>query len=216
MDADGSLTYRSTRLPARARAIGSLLLATLSWSMLAPFVRVGEGVEVTNLAQYLAEQRSAPGQDRLERELRAKSPAWSLWYRMFAALAHVNLALQGAWYAHGELDQVDAILDDTLSLEREQGAHYFLAAQGKRAEPVRARPQSASVDGAIALMIAARQLAARELAAHSYWQDPEHALAHASGPAPREELTDELRVRLASSAERMEESPLLCAESWPC
>jgi hypothetical protein len=216
MEADGSPSDRSTRLPARVRATGSLLLATLCWSMLAPLVRMGEGVESRNLQEYLRERGQTAAPVGLEQALRAESPAWSLSYRMFAALAQVNLALEKKGLVRGNLDQVDAILDDTLRLEREQGQQYFLPPHEKQRYFVSAGKRSAFVDGAIAMMIAARQLAAaRSLAAQRGWQGPEDTRAHAREPAPREALSDELRMRLAYAAETMEQSSLLCAESYP-
>ncbi len=217
----------------RSPLAASVLLAGVLWALLASQVRISElstGERLKRYAQldnFEPEGRSTARMFlqkdlRLdnERVLRAGNPEWSLLYRLFLALVHANIAVarETERGVPRSLAQLDAIVDDTLALERAHGQEHFLLPYVKRGAYVVGPGRSAFVDGEIALMVAARQLAARALRAEQALRDSE-TVGRMGGrltlPDERVDLTDELRARLGSLAERMRQSPVLCAESYP-
>jgi hypothetical protein len=87
---------------------------------------------------------------------------------------------------------IDAILDETLSLERERGMFFFMMDYARagsfRAQP----PRSVFLDGEIAMMLAARQRVARE---------------------PR--YDQPLRERVDAIVQSLYHGPVMCGESYP-
>jgi hypothetical protein len=87
---------------------------------------------------------------------------------------------------------MDRIIDATLQTERDRGQMHFLMPYARYRPFVVQPPRSLFVDGEIAMMLAVRQLVK---------QKPDYS-------AP-------LRQRVANVVSRMEQGPVLCAESYP-
>jgi hypothetical protein len=124
--------------------------------------------------------------------MRATNAEWDFMGRSFLVWALANQALRDPAQAPRALQAIDAILDETLRLERELGMYHFLMPYA-HGGPFRVEPQASQfLDGEIALMLALR----REVA-----EKPEYV-------AP-------LRERVERMAARMQKSPVLSAESYP-
>ncbi|MBL7222370.1 MAG: hypothetical protein ISS72_00825 [Candidatus Brocadiae bacterium] len=130
-----------------------------------------------------------------EREIaamRRSNAEWDFMGRTFLVLGLAEMALRDPDAQDDHLAVIDAILDETLRLERKHGHVHFLMPYA-RGRPFVVRPtRSLFVDGEIALMLAARRLVAEK--------------------PPYKPLLGE-RVRIM--VERMQRSPVLCAESYP-
>jgi hypothetical protein len=160
------------------------------------------------LEEEAARRHRSSVPELVERELRTGNPEWSLLFRLFRVLAFANVQLRdSAYWGPAEMD---ALIDGTLWREREYGQAYFLLRHVDLSE-YRVQPgTSAFVDGEIALMIAVRQVAHKRLRrGQRSWSDQQ------SIREARPDLTEELRRRLAMLQQRMEQSPVLCAESYP-
>lgn len=135
----------------------------------------------------LTQERAAA----LER-MRSTNAEWDFMGRTFLVLALSNAALREPQGAPRFLAIIDRIVDETLAVERERGPLHFLMSYATRAPFVVQPARSAFLDGEIALMIAARALV-----------------------APRPALAAELEARIEALRWRMEQSPVLSAESYP-
>jgi hypothetical protein len=124
--------------------------------------------------------------------LRQTNPEWDFMSRTFLVLSLANLALEVPATTARHLATIDGIIDDTLRREREGGLFYFLMAYAEDKPFVLEPARSQFVDGEIALMLQLRRLVAEK---------PEYRRIAAE------------RMRLMQ--ERMEKSPVLCAESYP-
>jgi hypothetical protein len=81
--------------------------------------------------------------------LRDINPEWDLMARMFTALSFANIVLSGDPLP---VHRLDALIDETVALERKNGPQYFMLPYGATAT------RSLLVDGELALMLASRQL----------------------------------------------------------
>jgi hypothetical protein len=119
------------------------------------------------------------------------SDEWDFMGRTFTAWSLANVALRDPANQARYLAALDRILAETKSLEREHGFRYFLLPYGK-SRAFRAQPErSVFVDGEIALMMGLRRLVSNE-------GDPK-----------------ELASLADTIAERMNQGPVLSAESYP-
>ncbi len=126
------------------------------------------------------------------RRMRASNAEWDFMGRSFLVWSLGNMALRDPALKGRCLGIMDRIIDDTLLVERERGMFHFLmnyaTARGFLASPER----SLFIDGEIALMLAHRRIVEEK-------------------PAYAEEHRERVRVMIA----QMEQSPVLCAESYP-
>ncbi len=148
-------------------------------------------------AQELAKRHLALWSDERLRaneqvRMRASNAEWDFMGRSFLAWSFANLALRQPAEAPRYLKAIDAIIDETLKLEAERGMHHFLMPYSRRAPFVMQPERSQFLDGEIALMLAHRLLI-----------------------APREDYRSELVRRVEAMTARMEQSPVLSAESYP-
>jgi hypothetical protein len=124
--------------------------------------------------------------------MRASNAEWDFMGRTFLVLALANAALREPAERARYLAVVDRIVDETLALERERGMLHFMmpyaAAKPFLAQP----PRSVFVDGEIALMLGARALV-----------------------EPRPDRQGALEERAELIRQRMEQGPVLSAESYP-
>ncbi|HPF41855.1 MAG TPA: hypothetical protein PK093_24755 [Phycisphaerae bacterium] len=133
--------------------------------------------------------------DRRRRELRgmrSANPEWDFMGRTFFVLALANMIERDPSLRGEYLPLMDAIIDETLDVERTDGMFHFLMPYAKNA-PFRRQPaRSLFVDGEIALMLGARRLI----------QDDET-------------YRRAMRERIDIILSQMRNGPMLCAESYP-
>jgi hypothetical protein len=123
---------------------------------------------------------------------RATNPEWDFMGRTFLTYALAERARTHPEERDRDLAQMDALIEQTLRDEREHGMFYFLMPYG-RAKPFVVEPvRSQFLDGEIALMLAERRSVAEKLEYQPLLQE---------------------RVRLME--QRMRQSPVLSAESYP-
>lgn len=125
-------------------------------------------------------------------KMRERNPEWDFMSRTYLVLALANMALREERYLNEACNIIDAIIENTLDVERSQGFQHFLLGYGRSGQWITRPPRSLFVDGEIALMLAARRLLKEE---ESY----------------RPLLTQRVRTMVS----RMRESPVLCGESYP-
>jgi hypothetical protein len=125
-------------------------------------------------------------------KMQARNPEWAFMSRTYFVLALANMALRDDAYTSQALEIIDTIIDNTLKIEQEKGFEHFLlgyAAAGRwNVQP----PRSLFVDGEIALMLAARRAIEERL-----------------------EYQPLLAARIERMIAQMEQSPVLCGESYP-
>ena len=112
--------------------------------------------------------------------------------RTFFILALANMAMRDPEYKNQACEIIDTIIENTLRLERERGFEHFLLGYGRAGEWVVRPRRSHFVDGEIAIMLGARRLIEE-----------------------RESYRPLLAERVEIMISRMNESPVLCAESYP-
>ena len=125
-------------------------------------------------------------------QMQQRNPEWDFMSRTYFVLALANMALRDDTYREQALEIIDAIIENTLTVERETGFQAFLLGYGKGGGWKIQPPRSIFIDGEIALMIAARRMIAE-----------------------RTEYQPILAERVAIMIERMKSSPVLSAESYP-
>jgi hypothetical protein len=125
-------------------------------------------------------------------KMQEQNPEWDFMSRTYLVLALANIALADETYRKQGLEIIDTIIDNTIRLESEQGLHHFLMEYSREDAWVMQPIRSQFIDGEIALMLAARRFVEEKRAYRSL-----------------------LDKRVAIMIERMEQSPVLCAESYP-
>ena len=124
--------------------------------------------------------------------MRASNAEWDFMGRTYLVLALANMSLREPARQSQYLPVIDAILDETLRLEREKGMCFFLMDYA-RLQEYRVQPErSLFVDSEIALMLAARCLV-----------------------ADRPDYRPLLAARVEAMIAAMRRSPVLLAESYP-
>lgn len=126
------------------------------------------------------------------RKMRASNAEWDFMARTYLVLALANMALREPGWTDACLSIMDTIIDETIRLEHEHGIYYFLMDYARVGSFRNAAGRSLFQDGEIALMLAARRMV-RE----------------------REDYRDPMAGRLGLMARQLEESRLLCGESYP-
>jgi hypothetical protein len=129
---------------------------------------------------------------REQEAMRRTNAEWDFMSRTYFALALANLALREPAQRDRHLADLDAVIDDTLKLEREHGQLFFLMDYARDGRFIHPRGRSIFEDGEIALMLAARRLVQE-----------------------KEAYREPLRERIAFMEESMRAGPVLCAESYP-
>lgn len=148
------------------------------------------------------ESRAAFVRTSVEREvdaeenatMRAVNPEWDFMRRTFTVLALANVALASERQEERArlALAMDALVDDTLRVERERGQLHFLMSYGSRGPFRDAEGKSIFVDGELVMMMSARELV-----------------------APRSDYRQESRVRAARIERVMRRGPVLSGESYP-
>lgn len=142
-------------------------------------------------AALLQRQADPARREAAVRSLRAQNPEWDFMARTFSAYALAELALAEPDRRAERLAAIDTLIAQTVA-DDARGPTWFLLPYGE-AEPFRVLPaRSVFVDGEIALMMGLRRLVEE-----------------------REDLRAPMAERLDAVVTRMEQSPVLCAESYP-
>ena len=90
--------------------------------------------------------------------MRSTNAEWDFMGRTYLVLALTNMALREPDQSARYLQVVDAIIDETLTLDREKGLYFFLMDYARRGNFEAQPARSTFLDGEIALMLASRQL----------------------------------------------------------
>ncbi len=86
------------------------------------------------------------------------NPEWDFMSRTYFVLALANMALRDTAFKVKSCEIIDAIIDNTLAVEKKNGFTHFLMGYGRRGGWVIQPSGSQFIDGEIALMICARRL----------------------------------------------------------
>jgi len=124
--------------------------------------------------------------------MRVSNPEWDFMARTFLALSLAEIALRDPAERPRCLAAMDAIIDETVRIEREKGHLFFLMGYATATPFVRKPARSLFVDGEIALMVGARRLVEE-----------------------KEEYRAILAEHAGAAFEGMRVGPVLCAESYP-
>ena len=124
--------------------------------------------------------------------MRRSNAEWDFMGRTFLVWSLANMSLRDPASAPGALKVMDQIIDETLKLERERGLYFFLMHYAQT-RPFNVQPaHSLFLDSEIAMMLAARRLVEEK-------------------PEYKPLLQERVELMIA----RMEQNPLLSAESYP-
>jgi len=126
------------------------------------------------------------------KKMRASNAEWDFMGRTFLVLSLANLSLRDPDREAAYLPVMDAILDETLRLEREHGMFFFLMDYARNGRFVAKPARSLFVDSEIAIMLAARRLVAE-----------------------RPDYRPLLQERVAAMIAAMQQSRVGLAESYP-
>ena len=134
-----------------------------------------------------------PGSRALELSRMRKSNAeWDFMGRSFLAWSLANMALRDPSAKADALRVIDQILEETLRLENERGSEFFLMPYARARPFVVQPPRSQFLDGELALTLAMRRVVEE-----------------------KREYQPLLEERVRLMVARMEQSPVLSAESYP-
>jgi hypothetical protein len=125
-------------------------------------------------------------------KMRRNNAEWDFMARTFFVLALGNMALREPEAKGQYLEIIDTIIDETIRLEQESGAYYFLMAYAKYGRFRSRDGRSLFVDSEIALMLAVRRLVEEKVAYKPL-----------------------LAERVEAMVAYMQESPVLSGESYP-
>lgn len=126
------------------------------------------------------------------KKMRASNAEWDFMGRTFLVLALANMALRDPSIEQQNLAVIDAIIDETIRLERENGMYFFLMDYARSGGYLGKPERSLFIDGEIALMIGARRMV-RE----------------------RPDYKPLLAERVGFIMHSMQSGPALCGESYP-
>ncbi|GAB1353327.1 MAG TPA: hypothetical protein PLK58_05425 [Candidatus Rifleibacterium sp.] len=185
------------------RGIFALTLAAVLWfSFVArlfdqPEENYLSGDRIAPLGRSIAARHirfwTDPELRRLELEkMRSRNAEWDFMARCFFVWSLANMGLREPAMKTEVLPVIDAIIDETIRLEKEHGIHFFLMPYGKYSEFKMQPPRSIFIDGEIGLMLGLRRLLEEKA---------EYKSLH--------------RERIDVMLERMQKGAVLCAESYP-
>ncbi|MBI4026419.1 MAG: hypothetical protein HY360_15650 [Verrucomicrobia bacterium] len=126
------------------------------------------------------------------KRMRASNAEWDFMGRTFLALALANMALREPSDEAACLTAIDAIIDETVRLEKENGIYFFLMDYARDGQWLAKPARSIFIDGEIALMMGARLLV-----------------------KDRPDYRPALKERVDIMVRQMRQGPVLCAESYP-
>lgn len=185
------------------RGIFALTLAAILWFSLVarlfdqPEENYLSGDRIAPLGRAIAARHirfwTDPELRRLELEkMRSRNAEWDFMARCFFVWSLANMGLREPAMKTEVLPVIDAIIDETIRLEKEHGIHFFLMPYGKYSEFKMQPPSSIFIDGEIGLMLGLRRLLEEKA---------EYKSLH--------------RERIEVMLDRMQKGSVLCAESYP-
>ncbi len=185
------------------RGIAAILLAAAIWLPLVhwfydqPADNYHSADKVPPLAMSIAARHISlwtdPELRRLELEkMRSRNAEWDFMARCFFVWSLGNVGLRDPAMKTTVLPVMDAIIDETIRLEKEHGIHFFLMPYGRYSEFKMQPPRSIFIDGEIGLMLGLRRLLEDR---------DDYRILH--------------RERIEIMLDRMQKGPILCAESYP-
>lgn len=124
--------------------------------------------------------------------MRGTNNEWDFMGRSFFVWALAELSLREPENRARYVEVMDRIIDETLAVERDKGIHFFLMSYSRHGDFKVQPARSVFLDGEIALMLGARRLVAE-----------------------RESYKADFAARVRLMEERMRQSPVLSAESYP-
>lgn len=125
-------------------------------------------------------------------KMRASNAEWDFMGRTFLVMALANMAMRDATSQERCLAAMDAIIDETVRIEREKGIYIFLMDYARQGRFAQDPPRSIFIDGEIAMMIGLRRLVQE-----------------------REDYRPLLAERVEAMVKGMRAGKVLCAESYP-
>lgn len=125
-------------------------------------------------------------------KMRSRNAEWDFMARSFLVWSLANIGMRDPKMTPQLLPVMDRIIDETIRLEKEKSMYFFLMPYAKLNEFKMKPARSQFLDGEIALMMAMRRL----LQEKDEYKKP---------------LKDRVEIMIA----RMEQSPVLSAESYP-
>ncbi len=185
------------------RGIAAILLAAAIWLPLLhwfydqPADNYHSADKVPPLAMSITARHISlwtdPELRRLELEkMRSRNAEWDFMARCFFVWSLGNVGLRDPAMKTTVLPVMDAIIDETIRLEKEHGIHFFLMPYGRYSEFKMQPPRSIFIDGEIGLMLGLRRLLEDR---------DDYRILH--------------RERIEIMLDRMQKGPILCAESYP-
>jgi hypothetical protein len=151
------------------------------------------GPETQKLVTYQTDAWTRKSQKKkLLSRMRKSNAEWDFMGRSFVAWSLANLALREPSKRASYLQVIDKIIDETVTLERQKGMHFFLMPYSRRGPFVMQPARSLFLDGEIALMMGMRRMV------------KEHP-----------EYKRQMRERIGIIVSRMQKSPTLSVESYP-
>src|SRR5262245_48588422 len=149
-------------LMALRRMVIALLGATLVWI---PSVHFFYRPEPKEIAGGLEQRALSMWSERAELDeaiarMRQTNAEWDFMSRTYLVLAFANSALREPERRKELLSAIDAIIDETLAIERSEGMHFFLMSYSKSSPFIVQPERSVFIDGELALMLGARRMVA--------------------------------------------------------
>ncbi len=183
--------------------MGALLTATAIWLPCLHFLFTRRASDfrseqgLSPMARELAARHvrlwTDPGLRAEElRKMRVRNAEWDFMGRSFLVWSLANMGLRDPSYKATALDVMDRIIAETLRVEREEGVYHFLMPYAQYSPFVAQPARSLFEDGEIALMLGCRRVLEE-----------------------REDYKPLLADRVDLMLERMKQSPVLSAESYP-
>ena len=185
------------------RGIFALALGAIIWLSLVarlfdqPEENYLSGDRIAPLGQAIATRHirfwTDPELRKLELEkMRSRNAEWDFMARCFFVWSLANMGLREPALKAEVLPVIDAIIDETIRLEKEHGIHFFLMPYGRYSEFKMQPPRSIFIDGEIGLMLGLRRLLEEKAG---------YKTLH--------------RERIEVMLDRMQKGAVLCAESYP-
>lgn len=175
----------------------SIVIATAVWlPSLQLFFRASDASAGAHADRLLARQvavlRDRAAHEREAGRMRVTNAEWDFMGRTHLAWALAEMAARDPSKRAERLAAMDAIIDDTIRREQDEGLYHFLMPYARHGAWVMSPPRSQFTDGEIALMLALRRLVEE-----------------------KEAYRAPLRERVLAMTARMRASPSLSAESYP-
>jgi len=109
-------------------------------------------------ARHLQLWTQPQSRERERQKMRASNAEWDFMGRTFLVWSLANMGLREPASKAGYLQVIDAIIEETIRLEKQEGMYFFLMPYAKVRPYVIQPPRSLFLEGEIAMMLASRRL----------------------------------------------------------